>query len=551
MPRKPAKTKPVPPAPALTGLRAALYSRVSTAGQVEGTSLDTQEDSCRLYAKRHGWRVVENYVDAGLSGAREDRPALMAMQAAAESGEIDVVIVYRLDRLGRSTSHTHRIVERLGELNVRFVSCVEDFDTTTPTGRLMFSILVSLATLERETIRSRSMEGVRRRVEQGGFVSSSPPYGYRSVPDPRPGMRGQVLEIDPDQAECVRSMYKNLVEDRRPMGEAVSALNAAGYTSAAGVPWTASSLSTWSRRHQPLTAAAGKWAWNDLQVEIPPILDSVEVRAWEQWQNATTLPQTSHGGYLLSGFLYTPCGDGQRRYHGRTVREQTPTYSCRHALSVRKSDPTHCGCRNIRVDSADMAVWTRVVELLRSPSVMESLAAEVAGEKGATDFVTMLKDAAESAANIESRLVAEYHLLREKGHSFDMASRMIKPIQSELYAAEELVRKLNWQAAAAQRGSVGRDVLAATMDAVGGHLDALDDDGKRAVMMALGVKARVTRYAACTRCHGTGYIALAVPGRRRWPDVCPRCLRMRWVPVIEIHLEAPDAFFLIPHGTIK
>jgi DNA invertase Pin-like site-specific DNA recombinase len=101
--------------------RAAVYLRVSTEGQVDGTSIGTQRDECRNLARRHAFALAGEYVDAE-SGAASSRPALDELVAAAGAGEIDVVLVAKLDRLGRSLLHLLELIERLDALGVRVLS---------------------------------------------------------------------------------------------------------------------------------------------------------------------------------------------------------------------------------------------------------------------------------------------------------------------------------------------------------------------------------------------------------------------------------------------
>ncbi len=413
------------PTLAISVPRCVIYGRVSTAGQVEGTSLAGQLAACRAAAARHGWEVVAEHVDAGESGANADRPALAEVMDSVESGGVDVLVVYRLDRLARSTLHLLTLVQRLEAADVRLVSTSESIDTRTPTGRMTMTVLGSVAELERETIRTRTREGVARRVAQGGWVSSTPPFGYRAVPDTRAGMRGVVLQIDPAQAVTIREMHHLLVVERTPLTQAVAALNDAGHRTATGRPWTRATLSTWARGAQPRTSAAGSWHWGTTGVAIPAILTPDQVREWQAWQADTSVAQTSHGQYLLSGHLRTPCG---RRYHGRTATGQAPTYSCRHHLSTRAGTPEHCSCTNISVTAADAAVWGEVARILMDPTALAALAAEVAGVgAGSGDTAgARAAEASRAAAEIQERVAAEYQGARDAGFDAATARLMVR-----------------------------------------------------------------------------------------------------------------------------
>ncbi len=538
----------MPPAPAAGVPRAAIYGRVSTAGQVDGTSLAGQLEACREAAARHGWEITSEHVDAGESGANADRPALAEVMNLVESGAVDVLIVYRLDRLARSTIHLLTLVQQLEAAQVRLVSTAESIDTRTPTGRMTMTVLGSVSELERETIRTRTREGVARRVAQGGFTSSTPPFGYRAVPDTRPGLRGVVLQIDPAQATTIREMHRLLVAERMPLTEAAAALNAAGHRTATGKPWTRATLSTWARGSQPRTSAAGSWHWGDSVVAIPAILTLDQVRAWVAWQADTSVAQTSHGDYLLPGHLLTPCG---RRYHGRTATGQAPTYSCRHHLSTRADHPEHCDCTNIAVGAADAAVWGEVVHILTNPPALAALAAALAAEvaggaRGGGDTVgARAAEASRVAAEIQERVASEYQGARDAGFDAATARLMVRGARAELQTAQAEMNRLARARAVAQRQHVGADLLSHTVSRVEGRITELDLAGKRDVLRALEVRAQVTGYAPCSECGGSGYRACPPGAPRGFPPACHRCQKLRRLPVIRVSITAPEALIAV------
>jgi site-specific DNA recombinase len=110
------------------------YLRVSTGGQVDSTTIGTQREQCQALARRHGLVLVGEYVDAGVSGAAASRPALDELLAAAMLGEVEVVLVAKLDRLGRSLLHLLGLIEHLNALGLRVVSASEGIDTKTRPG---------------------------------------------------------------------------------------------------------------------------------------------------------------------------------------------------------------------------------------------------------------------------------------------------------------------------------------------------------------------------------------------------------------------------------
>lgn len=147
-------------------IRAALYGRVSTTGH--GQDVRTQTEPLQAAAEQRGWSVVEVYTDIGISGAKETRPALDRMMTAARAGQVDVVCVWKLDRLGRSLSHLLRVLDELHHLGVQFVSLGDPgIDTTSPQGRLLLQLLGVFSEFERGLIRQRVNAGLDRARRQG------------------------------------------------------------------------------------------------------------------------------------------------------------------------------------------------------------------------------------------------------------------------------------------------------------------------------------------------------------------------------------------------
>jgi len=148
-------------------MRAALYARVSTPDQTVAPQLD----ALRAYASARGLAVVGEYVDAGVSGARDRRPGLDRLLADAQRRRIDLVACVKLDRLARSVRHLTRLAGGLEALGVDLVVLDQGIDTSTPTGRLTFHVLGAIAEFERDLIRERTRAGMaaaRRRGKRIG-----------------------------------------------------------------------------------------------------------------------------------------------------------------------------------------------------------------------------------------------------------------------------------------------------------------------------------------------------------------------------------------------
>src|ERR1039457_6074341 len=145
--------------------RVAIYARVST--QNHGQDVTTQTRELEQFAQARGWRLVDSYIDVGISGTKDKRPELDRLMADAHKRRFDVVIVWKFDRFARSVSHLLRALENFNALGIAFVSLSEQVDTTTPTGKMIFTVLGAVAELERSLIVERVRAGLRNARAKG------------------------------------------------------------------------------------------------------------------------------------------------------------------------------------------------------------------------------------------------------------------------------------------------------------------------------------------------------------------------------------------------
>src|SRR5271169_2040059 len=145
--------------------RVAIYGRVSTTNHGQDISLQTRE--LEQFAQVRGWRLVDSYLDLGFSGSKDKRPELDRLMADAHRRKFDVVIVWKFDRFARSVSHLLRALETFNALGIAFVSLSEQMDTSTPTGKMVFTVLGAVAELERSLIVERVRAGLRNARAKG------------------------------------------------------------------------------------------------------------------------------------------------------------------------------------------------------------------------------------------------------------------------------------------------------------------------------------------------------------------------------------------------
>ncbi|EGF88499.1 recombinase family protein [Gemella haemolysans] len=199
--------------------RVAIYARVSTQEQAEnGNSLEFQIDKLKAYCQLHEYKVVGEYVDAGVSGAKADRPALNKLKKDID--KIDVVLIYKLDRLSRSIKDTMNLIEDLFKPNnVNLISLSENFDTSQAMGMATIGMLSTFAQLERETIKERMMAGKQQALKNGKFLAMAP-FGYRKKD-------GQLIK-DERTKDCVEFIFKKMLEGKS-LNEMVKLLEANGF----------------------------------------------------------------------------------------------------------------------------------------------------------------------------------------------------------------------------------------------------------------------------------------------------------------------------------
>jgi DNA invertase Pin-like site-specific DNA recombinase len=144
--------------------RVALYARVST---LNSQDPELQLAELREYAGRRGWQIVEEFTDQGVSGCRESRPALNRLMSDACRRRFDAVLVWKIDRFGRSLKHLVNALAELAALGVAFISLRDNLDLSTPSGRLMFQIIGAMAEFERALIQERVRAGLRNARAKG------------------------------------------------------------------------------------------------------------------------------------------------------------------------------------------------------------------------------------------------------------------------------------------------------------------------------------------------------------------------------------------------
>src|SRR2546430_16729285 len=193
-------------APSVKPVRCAIYTRVSTEHGLdqEFNSLDAQYDAASAYIKSQahaGWTPVRSrYDDGGYSGGSTDRPDLQRLLDDSRDRKIDVIVVYKVDRLTRSLADFAKLTEIFDAHGVSFVSVTQQFNTTTSMGRLTLNVLLSFAQFEREVAGERIRDKIAASKQKGMWMGGMPPLGY--------AVRDHKLVIVPGEADTVRHIFR-------------------------------------------------------------------------------------------------------------------------------------------------------------------------------------------------------------------------------------------------------------------------------------------------------------------------------------------------------
>ena len=306
-------------------VRCAIYTRVSTDHGLEQdfNSLDAQHDAAEAYVRsqaQEGWTLMRaRYDDGGYSGGSTDRPALQQLLADIRARKIDVVVVYKVDRLTRSLADFAKLVELFDAHAVSFVSVTQQFNTTTSMGRLTLNVLLSFAQFEREVTGERIRDKIGASKRKGLWVGGMVPLGYET--------RDRKLVVHAEEAGRVRDIFARylelgsiglLVADLRGRGIVTKVRRLANGRTMGGIPFTRGSLAYLLRNRFYLGEVVYKG--NICPGEQPPILDR---DSFEAVQAKLSEQRTSHHATrassesLLLGRIFDDRGNRMTPSHSR------------------------------------------------------------------------------------------------------------------------------------------------------------------------------------------------------------------------------------------
>lgn len=190
-------------------MRAAIYTRVSSIEQVDGYSLDAQRDICIRFIEARGWQVAYIYEEPGRSGKSAIRPVFQQMIQHAQRGDFDIIVVHKLDRFSRSLIDVFTYLGRLADHNVSFVSATEQFDFSTPFGKVILAMLAAFAQWYLDNLSVEISKGKAERARQGGW-NGTLSFGYTTPARLRDRLAGELSEADANLIEASLDQYAPL-----------------------------------------------------------------------------------------------------------------------------------------------------------------------------------------------------------------------------------------------------------------------------------------------------------------------------------------------------
>ena len=352
--------------PIIKKVRCAVYTRKSSEEglDMEFNSLDAQRESCEAYIasqKPEGWILVpDRYDDGGFSGGTLERPALKRLLADIESGRIDVVVVYKIDRLSRSLMDFAKLVEVFDRCGVTFVSVTQSFNTTTSMGRLTLNILLSFAQFEREVIGERIRDKFAASRKKGMWMGGCPPLGY--------DVRERKLVINAAEAATVRMIFERFLA----VGSATMlarTLAAEGVTTKRGRPIDKGYLYRLLNNQAYIGMAVHKG------VAYPGEHEAIVDR--ELWERVRTIIADSprlranrtraQTPALLKGLIFGADGRAMSPVH---TRKRDRLYRYYVAATLMKGEVPTGVVRRVPAAEIEAAVIDQVRGLLRAPEIV-------------------------------------------------------------------------------------------------------------------------------------------------------------------------------------
>lgn len=365
-------------------IRVAVYLRVSTAKQVEGYGLDTQEKQCKAWLNYKlgpgKYRVHKIYVDGGESGKKDSRPDLDEMTGAIEKGLIDLVVFGKLDRIGRTMEDIHLwVFNATKHHQIRLATADGRLDSDDELFGIMLGLLSYMAELEHTLIRERTMGGRDQKLAAGGWPLGQPPYGVTLS-----GKGGKAVPVLCEDEMHVIDLAADLIVDLGySRDETAEHLNSLGFRTRKGLPWTGTNLAKRLNstaldgyvefRIERTTEDDEEETSEVFRIDVPrPISDPKRVEALRKALSRRSFKKKNLNHYLFTGRLHALCGG----YYtgGKSADSPIGYYRC-----MGKRLGLKCECAELPAPDVEKAAWAEIEALLSDVEKFRALAARWLG----------------------------------------------------------------------------------------------------------------------------------------------------------------------------
>jgi len=473
-----------------------IYARVSLEEQTERFGLSSQLSELRAHAKKQKYEILREFIEEGYSGGDLGRPALNALRELIRAKVAPIVLVHDPDRLARRLAHQLLLTDEIERAGARL-----EFVTTPAAdnmeGRLLLNIRGVIAEYEREKIRERTMRGRREKARQGLIVGGRRTYGYQ----PAEG----VYQIDPDEADVVRSIFKWLAEDGLSIRKIIEQLNAEGYRPHSSQRWAKSSVSrilrnetyigrTFYNRRQrvePEVPSSGfrrnkktRHLWRSETEWIPqsvPALIPVELFQAAQLKlkqnSAHCSGRPAKTVYLLRGILKCPvCG---RKYAGVPIFGDR-YYRC--SGRERLAQP-RCSAPVIAAKTIEPFVWQYMVRLLSNPDLLAAKLVEQG--KNDPDLERELARVDKQIQEIRKKESRLLDALLDEEIALPSLRSKAKELESDRLKAQQKYEEIQARLAAHRDQSQLRETVLRYCRVLGSSVENLDLAARQKLLRAL------------------------------------------------------------------
>lgn len=445
-------------------IRVAFYLRVSTEDQVRGFGIDMQRSSfdsvLKFKSEQSNWvhKKEWEFVDEACSGGNLDRPQFKKMIKVIEKEEIDLVVVYKIDRISRNLTHLLNVFQKFQNHNVSIYSIKENIDFSNSIGRLAFHMFGALAEFERDTIKMRTLDGIIASARQGNYVGGNIPLGYKKVDNL--GKKGSTLIIVPEEAKIVRQLFDWFVFDRKNYEQIRNLFNE--LKTSKGVSYNGKNPSaSWHEntikdmlsnpiyvgsRYKKIKTENGKE--ESIQIRVPAIIDEIVFRQAQYYIEETSMTKGKKGGgynsYLLSRkLIYKYSGNkfvGYQRSKGG--------FAYRHKKTSKDGIDYHSV--EITADAIEDFVLTRIKEVINKPKEFFYIYEKQTKKSNDLD---LLKNEQEDLRNVISlegnkiiKVSDDYYSglieVERKEKLIDLYNQRIESANKRYYELEEEIKKV-------------------------------------------------------------------------------------------------------------